>query len=581
MNNTIEILNHLLEEVLKRLENNKASNITFDETLEKSLDNYRSNIFAILDILDKIDKSAFKPETLKGLDEITKILNAFKDNTSFPLSKDIELNIRKNDVVSSTINTLRQELAKQKEFTKLSERKDRIQSLIDRLNSLKENEYFEDIEDLISLLLDESNLDVTARIKVFDEINIHNIEASKAKSEELKIKQTRTKEYQLTIEQLNEIFAKYNYNLDLVDKDIIEKLLINGNVENIDKVFAFYESIGLRFKENEKESERYLILLYKTNEENISRLKEICKKYDYSIKELLSKAESPFISNSDGTIIKGEGDSSIQVDYVGAHDDFLANIDYLESIGYDIKTALKKSSSTLSFSNRQIRENVKAYKLYGIDIEKYNGTFRLSGLKTYNPLFTIDQFIELGELPYLFTNTSACGFYYPNCIQFYRIYKAQKEGTEYKEANKNRAGYHYLSKINQVKEGNSFLSSDSDRRKETGTIEVKIFDDQTNAMIEEIISNSQSFYNPSIKDNEIVKLLDEKFGVPSDLKVYNVEGKTYSRLKVLRLLSMLENRIDLDKSELALFCLTYNTIMTEEELEIARNSIIELTKGLN
>ena len=585
MNKTIEVLNSILLETSNRLKRYEETNITYDEELEKSIEEYENNVFALIDILDKVDNKTFEPEVLKVFNQIKGVLVASKDNTILPLAKESEKTIRDNNMISSYINTIKHELSRQKEFSKLRDKYNQIQTLINRIDNLKQKEYFEDIKELVDILFNMKNLDIKTYSKVLEEINIHNIEASNIKASELKINQSKTKTYTLTIDELKEVFNTHkqvfeneNYDLDLVNKDIVDKLLVNGNLENIECVFQFYERIGLTFDITKRKNEKYLVLLYKTNEEIINTVETICKNNGFDIEKVLMRV-SAFINNSNGTIIKGDGDSTIPKLYLGAHDDFVQNVEYLKSIGYTSKE-LNSCISILSYPNKQIRENIKAYKLYGIDIEKITDTFKLSGLKNSDPLFTVDQFIELGEFPYLLTNTSAFGYYRPNCINFYRIYKKQKEGKEYREMNKDGVTYHYVGEINDTKKDNEYLSTHSDKKKETGTIEVKIFDEQTNSVIEDIINNSPSYYNPTIKDNEIVKLLDEKFGVPDDLKVYKVEGKVYSRLKVLRLLSMLENKIDLDKSELTLFCLTYNTIMTQQELEIARNSIMELTKGL-
>ena len=393
------------------------------------------------------------------------------------------------------------------------------------------------------------------------------------------------------IEELKNLFNKYNYDINKINKELLNKL-INTNISNIEEVLKFFESINLRFNESLKSSEKYLLMLCRSDIDSLNKVKEICDENGIDIKVFLKKCPTATMKKNKDVTNKTSNkentnktvENNQQPSFSGAFEDFINNIETLKELGYNISKAMSECISIFTYPNESLKENIKALELYGISVKESNGTFKLSGLKNKDVLFTIDQFIELEELPYVTYNTSRFALSSDDAI-FYRLYKIKKHNKEnplnqieykrYKEK-----GYDFLSIITQDKEGNSIVDRFSNKEEATGTIKPKVFDEETTTRLKNLIDNKRTYFNKNTSNIEIIKYLDLRYKSPNNDSVYIVSGKVFSRIKVMRLLSILENE-KLDKYDLMVFCLTYNSIISSEEYEKVCSTIYGLERGMH
>lgn len=579
------------------------SDISLEEELklwvniEKSLKQVNDNIFKLTELEELFKYVNLTDEERIYVFECLRVLNAYKENTMVTMSPEAQNELKNNEKFQSAIEKLSEiydlKLKDINEDLKSFESFKRLYNIVEYLENLKDDEYIDCI-DYINQCLYDLDLSFELKIEISKLIAEYNIlvgnnikkiydeEIDKLKDE---IKDTRLLNSQ-TKQELEQLFAKYGYDINLLSPEMLRKMILRGNLSDMEDVFKFYKKINLTLKLDFPAHEKYLYVLYKSNHKVLDELLLFSEKYNINIKVLLSKTSSIFIpkrSNSGHTPINIEGGNNL----VGANEDFIENVKLLNDLGYDIKESYEKCPSIFVYSNDILKQNVEALKTYGLDIKNMNDKIQLSGLKNPRLLFTIDQFIELDELSYLFNNTSRLQWA-PNEVMFYRLYNAK----QYNKANpNNQIKYKNVDREGNTKSFKSSISQYSDdstgimlnnKLSATNTINPNIINnvDYTDIILERL----EYFEENSIQlDDDGIQLIEELDAIykQDDLR-YNINGKIYSRFKFLRLFKALRNaELDLSFDEILLISMTYNSILNNEEYLDTKKALESLRRGRN
>ena len=565
--------------------NETLSNIPFISNpkllndLESIVNNYQRDIFEIINLEKYLINFALNDSEVHQLNDIIQVLKAFKDNQTLVISTQTSGDIVKNNSLQKAL-TLADNYSKK--CSQLKENINQITTLLNYIKNLDTDSYFEKIDTIDNFMRNSRTVDLRTKYRINMLVGKYNIlQGIKKQNYTLTDKDIikLSAKNRLSYEELKQVFEKYNYNIELINDDIINRLLTLGNINDIDYILSWFESINLHLNETKKQDQKYFHMLYKSSEEIIERMVECSKELNISITDLFKKSFSAFIHKSNKksphTINPKEDGNNYNIS--GSHEDFIENKKLIEELGYDIIESYQKCATIFVFSNKLLKENVNALEQYGINVREHHENIKLSGLKNTEILFTIDQFIELDELGYLTQNTSRL-LLNPNDVIFYRLYKAKKENVSY-ESDFNFDKKVYKSFISQDSLGNSFVRR-SNKQEDTNTITPKVFDEDTESVIEKTIATTNIVYDEDLLQSNLIKELDKSY-LSNDELAYTIANKRFSKFKLLRLLTLLNDmsdELDMDESDKLLYCLTYNSILTEEEYNDVKKELLEKVK---
>lgn len=448
---------------------------------------------------------------------------------------------------------------------------EQVEKIKELYNKVENDSTLDSVEiDLIYNIISESDIDVNEKIKLmrfvaeisvgsFNLIGIENEE----EEEEHSIEETN-----LDVNDLIELFKKHNSDFTKVSKTGQEELKKFGNLDNIDAIFNVLEKFNIT-SVNSYLSTRSLqlcrIFIY-SNAELVQNVFELCQKYNLmdnsdenSIIDFgdLLKQPSKFIKrkrrwkkNSGGEGGSGESDNE-----VGAYEDFERNIEFFASEGLDIGRAFKKSSSYFELPHEHIQIGIKNLKLYGIGSDLYLHT--LSCFGTRKQADAIDQFIELGYFDYVKANLSRASLL-PDAPMFYKIARANQLGLLIpiirgsampSDITYNSKEYLGINNINGAVQTRKYIPNFVNR---------KYYDYE--------VDNSDNNSIVLSKDDELIKLLDERFGnFDEEPNVYLIAEVRISRTKVLRMYNTLKLKSLDGTLDSIMYCITKNSIITEEQ----------------
>ncbi|MBQ4263159.1 MAG: hypothetical protein IJB83_02805 [Bacilli bacterium] len=498
------------------------------------------------------------------------VLDVFEKSKYYDLPKEVVNNIVQNVYFSEVMEKLDR-------FLLHCSQREKIEEVITYLENLKENEYLE-IEKIKMILINDLKFDCRVKSDIFLLMPKYNIFVSK------NIENMYDKEMLeidiISNEELIDIFKEYGYNFLLVSEKMREYAKIYGDLDNIRYMFEFFKDNNVKFSEND---EKYLYILFKSDEVCINNLKSICDDYGFELNSLLNRTPSVFwdsikrdkVNRKPGPPRPGGDEVSLS----GSNGDFKKNVELIKSLGYPVKESYDKCSSVFVCSYRKLKGNVDDLIRYGIDPNNFSKIIKLTGLTSSNILNTIDRFIELGELDYLFDNTSRLALDC-NHVIFHRLYKVKKHNMEnptnpidYKNISKT-GSISYKSFITSYHDTTLKINNDNKNLVNNFVEPCVLFDEDKEKVIRALDEGKNDDKDPLEMSD--IKFLEENYKV-NDL-VYSVCGFTFSRLKVLRLYSSLEN-VDIDLDDLLFYCLTYNSMLTKEDVEVIKNEINLKRKG--
>lgn len=520
---------------------------------------------------------------IQNVDEcknLIETLTILKNNKLINLTEKQIEKIRESNIFKECINqikTIRKKLEEQiiKAKAKI-QKNNEINKMIKELSTLDEKPITEEILKTIFDFIKKHNISKENAIIITKNIMLHNNEIFK-KEISLNITENELDTTpQLNVQELIDLFKKYNYDYNIIPEYFKQILLTNGNLKQIDEILNELPKYNIQFDETNK---TYLYLIIKSDKEILKKINEITNKYNLSMIELLKKIPAIFLHKTQNhkKIFKNGTNE------IGAFEDFIENIELIESIGYDICLSMKNNASIFIQSNKRLKRNVEILKEYGFSTNLKEAGFKLSGLKSTNIEKIIDLFIELNELDYIKQNASRLRLE-PDSYIFYRLYFAKKYNQE------NPKNQIIIKKTHMTQKGEKivFTGLISDESNTTLDQSIKydketfiniIFNEKTDKELKEYIEQKlkEQNTNENIEDEQIIDL-DNDFKI-NDL-VYNFNGTIISRKKVKRIYSIIKNIQNLDKKLLLLFAITYNSIISNAEFEKIKYMIISKEKRI-
>ena len=380
----------------------------------------------------------------------------------------------------------------------------------------------------------------------------------------------------LTVYSLKQLLGFYGYSINNTKSlDIISKKYSEGVIKNI---LNTIKRLDLRFSNEILEK----ILVYGTSSETIKKAyNKICN--DDRI-QLISTYDiynfwinSPYTANTSETI----SSSVVKVSEEGSVEEITSSSSGDETLERELnnkeinsteifKTAeylkkfpfynaeFDKMKKILKVSVEKLQKRENLIGLYGINAKDIDGSMTL-----YSPyiMTMLDQMIELDLYDYILNHLSTLSR--PLSLPIV-LYKNLKEGTN----------------IVNIKNGNKFFESSvieqvgkyKDAVKDAGLVDITI--DRRGEFDALLDEEGIDKIVPSVFKMPIIKLLEEKYRVNE--YQYIIDGYIFSRIKVLRIMSGLNGKLNNLDYDMFLYVMTYGKIMNEKDAKDIQNSLQEV-----
>lgn len=542
----------------ERLENLPEINTNFSlEEYQTAINSINNDIFEIPSYEKMLyDESKINEQELNNFCNTLKIL---KNNKFIQITDNQKEDIKKSDIYKNIIALINDNIKK------MTQGQD-IKELIDEM--IKNNTLEDSTIDKLYEILKKYNISKKETIIIFKNLMmyINNIQN----------KETDAKQ-KLTEEQLIELFSRYGYDFNKVLKEFQSKLLLDGNLSNIEEMFQNMPHYRIEFNEKNK---AHLYLILKSSKKALEKMKNLSEKYGFDYLEILEKSPAPFMHKSSINDVKQARPNDPEEDkknITSAFEDFCENIEIISKLGYNIPLVIKKAFSVFTKSSTIIKRNVELLRQYDFfegDNLAITGC-ALSALKSSNLQEIIDIFIELGELQYIKDNASRL-ILDKNSQIIKRIYFAKKNQKELPNIKKIKAGKEMLTGIITTEE-----NKEVDKYIDLKSIKHTVFDEELDKEIGELLKSviKELDNQTNIDDIEEINFLDNNY--KKDKYVYDFNGTIISNRKVKKLYPLLLNKYPkLDRRKLLLYAITYNSMMSNEEFENISNIIIAKEKKI-
>lgn len=576
------------QQKIKEIESTNNSSLTkYQQEIEKLKD---SNNLVLIDssIIKKIisDLDYINEENKNSLYEFINTLKILltlnsNNNTSFEITKE-QLNHYQNflNLITKTKEKQKETRTKNlKDIGKITNLSNQYRSLLGLLED-KENLTFITDLDLLATLFKEQNINETEKREILLWIMKYN---QKIYNSSLTTNFKKVHLKRLNIEDVKEVFQKHNYDFLTLPELQREHILNYGTLSNIEDLLTLLEKYHFKKFDLKRDSLKLTTILINCDKLTFSSIVEFSKEKGLTANDLLqilpvligqTKNKKHFSKKDEHPEKTKESVPFIS----GKSTDYIKNIEFLESLGFNISYVYKKCKELLLTNNSRLQNNYKEFKNYGFNFKTDEvGTLThpaLTCLMSNNFAEVVDQFIEVSPkgLEYIKSNPSRILIYSnAKAVVFYNIYASYQTENNYQAegpfVNKNSTNLLLRGEITRYK-GSGYEDipyrgiEEETKELRTNTIQPNLknkeeFDlavETTKALGE----NLKDLVNNSIELENLERYTDEN----NPLK-YNFEGIAISKLKVKRIFNILKHYNLEDLEDSLLYAITYNTIITE------------------
>lgn len=462
---------------------------------------------------------------------------------------------------------------------------------IKELKKVVDNEFCgvnENQLDSIFKMILESKLSLEEKRDLFINISINSIENVNKTLEEAddEIKG-------ITREEALELFKKYGYDFNYLEKKYQEVILKSANYQRMLGIFDVLKEYDINlyndFNHNIIKDQQYNIceILTKSNAKCVKGIINNCFENDF-IKDgkvmfyLLIEDPGKFINEKREyrrRINRGVTSESSEYES-GKFESYLANVKYFKEIcdrlyGEKVKFLKrlyeKSNGSLLNYPHKKILEIEKVLKTYGFSEKDYFES-ATSVFMTMHHADVLDTAIELGLLDYLKMNQSRLSLSLEGELPDLLYIASLDPNNSFRKDKKTNFGGEKEDsiklKLSSLRETRRLVAIPQGIKSVFLSKEVfemyRMFDERL-ANCDFDISKALDMIESDEFNN--LKVLENNF--KKDYLTYEINGLKISRLKVLRIYSALNNlTLDPEKSEylVLLYALTKNSYFTREQI---------------
>lgn len=492
-----------------------------------------------------------------------------------------------------------------------------IEDIISRLEDKNNNTRIIDIE-TIKEVLNKSHLEEKDIRKILFSLMKYNQEIYLEKKKDLLIEEYIGEP--LNIDEVKEIFRKFNYNYDLLSEKVSSAILRYGELKNITEVLDCLK--GFKYPKLDEETQGNIIfaLVVGSSFETINNITINASNRGLTPEDLIEIPTVLVRQSNEETLYRKKKQSdehpvSIPLNEIrkdvnilvdneiafellkGRSSDFLSNIEYLEDNGFDIRYIFDKCKQVLTLENNLLKTNISLYEKYGLPIDCNrdkitNQTF--SALLSKNLAEIADQFIEIHPLGYKYIkdNISCLKEYSdPQDIVFYNIYESQKPvktstgkyriTNAFKEIRSNNKVIIQL--CDEVTRKNKkyaqipFRGITESNKAEKSDTYIPRFKEQS--AYNKITKNTNIDINDQIFEKKYISYLN-KYTDKNNALCYNFEGIRISKLKVLRIYDLLLSNGINESTDSILYAITYKSIINERSFNKLANIVSKIEEEI-
>lgn len=594
----LENMKKLLEEAITSLQEqeknilNNSSVHKYEKEL-KLLEDYHNILNVdlvvvkeVLNTLDYIDEE--KTVIYKFISSIKTLLELNQTkNTTFTISKQqikhLNLFIEKAKEKKAII-----ELENLKTKNEIQRKINLYNELLNKINNPKNKSFITEL-DLLDELFISFNTDIETRKLILIDIMKYNKELF---NKLMTTEKVEAKVERLDINEVEELFRKHNYEFKDLGPKQQEYILNYASINNMDEVFETLKRLHFPKFNLPKDSSKLTTILINCDKETIEMVVEFSKSRGITPYDLTSLV--PVLVEQRNRNIKKPGQIKPPTDdtpiIAGKSKDYMDNIEFLESNGFDILYIYNKCRELLIVNHERLKENFEAFKLYGFKFDQDSlGNLThtaLSCLLSSNFIEVVDQFIEICPkgFTYIKENMSRIMTYSdPLGIVFYNIYASYMETNEYGDdlVPEGPFNKHFQLRGEITRYAGSGYKNipyrgvtEENKQEKTMTITPDIKNKELfEERVHEVKTECKPLKDLTENDRELEKL--EEYTDKNNPVRYNFNGVLISKLKVKRIYNILKNYELENYEDSLLYAVLYNTIINQNDYE----NIKQIVKG--
>ena len=595
----LDNLKKLLEDIIYKLEEKKknlANNSSlkkYAEELNKLEENYNNILEIDLEIIKKsLSELPFTADEqtilYKFIESIKTLLLLNKNKqTTFTISEQqiLHLNIFLDEV--KKVRT-EQELKIKKQEEQIDKKMNSCKELLRKINNTNNSSFIEEL-DLLEELFNEYDVQITLRKQILTSILMYN---KVLFEKEIQKEKAEAKIERLDLNEVEELFKKYNYNFKDLKPKQQEFILNYASISNMDEVFETLRNLNFPYFKLPKESSKLTIILINCDKNTIETVVNFSKyrgitPYDLtSLVPVLVEQKSRNVKNNN--IINKPKDETPIIS--GKSKDYMDNVEFLESKGFNIQYIYNKCKELLVVNHQRLKENFDAFQMYGFKFDQDSfGNLTHPALSCFlsnNFIEIVDQFIEIcpNGYHYIKENMSRIATYSdPLSIVFYNIYASYMDTNEYGDRLIPEGPYNkYFQLRGEITRyaGSGYKNTpyrgvtETNKQEKTMTITPHIQNKKTfEETIEEVKTECLKIKDLTVNDDNL-KRLEEYTDHTNPLR-YNFDGTLISKLKVKRIYNILKNYNLHELEDSLLYAVLYNTIINKADYE----KVKQIVKG--